>query len=149
MNDDIIDIEKEIGIILTKFKHIEYILNCIITNFLQLKDKKYTFFENVILNSQVMSTGNKIKVIKTICKNKGNKYDFNKLHKLLDLRNLFAHENYYMESSKDGYLITIDVLKSNGRYEIASIKSKFEEFKKLYDEVLNELNNLNNSLSNN
>lgn len=145
------NIDEEIGGIINKFKNLEYYLNCIITNF--ISPKETAFFDNVVLNSNVMPTGNKIKVIKTICDLKNEPYNFYKLHQLLNLRNLFAHENWYMESSKKGMLITIDIFNPNAKfgkkYDIAKFEDKIKEFNEIYKVVLKEIMELNEKLSRN
>lgn len=151
-----INIEYEMGLILTKFKGVEYVLDCIIANFVSAK--RYEFFERAILNSGVMSTGSKLKVVRTIytikgLKEKGHNFDklFNKLHDLLFIRNLFAHENYYQEASTENIsgslLITIEVFMKNGTFDIVRVEDKINEFNDLHKEVYEEVKKLNAELS--
>ena len=153
---ELINIEYEIGLILTKFKNVEYVLDCIIANFVSAK--RYEFFERAILNSGVMNTGSKLKVVRTIynikgLKERGHNFDklFDKLHILLNLRNLFAHENYYEEASTNNIsgslLITIDVFMKNGTFDTVRVEDKINEFNDLHKEVYDEVTMLNAELS--
>lgn len=143
------DINEEIGNIITQFKDMEYYLNCIITNF--ISPKEAPFFENIILNSNITSTGNKLKVIKTICDHKGEKYNFDRLHQLLNLRNLFAHENYYAEASKKGTLTKIDIFNPNAKfgkkYNTSKLQYKLKEFNEAYRIEIKNIMELNERLN--
>ena len=123
-----------------------YYLNCILSNF--ISPKETGFFENVILNNSVIQFGAKIKIIKTICNVLKIKFDFANLHKLNNLRNLFAHESSYVEFSNKGMLVKMDELTTSGSYNETTFTSKYEEFLKLFKEENKSIIQLNEELIN-
>ena len=121
--------EPKIGNVVEKIKSIEYLLDCIIINRIEPKD--LGFVQNIILNSSIITIGAKIKIIKTICKERNRDEDFQDLHKLINIRNLFAHETSYVEDN--GMIVKMNELKSNGEY----IESEFEKVHQQFLELFN------------
>ena len=122
--------EQKIGNVVEKIKSIEYLLDCIIINRIEPKD--LGFVQNIILNSSIISIGGKLKIIKTICKEKGKNDNFQDLHRLINIRNLFAHETSYVED-KD-MIVKMNELKSDGKY----IESEFEKAHQQFLELFNK-----------
>lgn len=120
---------EKIGKVIECTKSIEYLLNCIISN--HVTPYNYAFFHDIILNSNIISMGAKIKILQTICKEKEIKENFNDLHKLINLRNLFAHEISYVDTNDR--LEKIDQLKSNGEYLRKEFNHTFNEFTNLFN----------------
>src|SRR3989338_9458744 len=87
-----------IGEIIEKTKGIEYYFDCILHNFI-LPQKNVEFFRNVMLHTSITPMGSKLKIVKSICKNYSINPDFDiaKIHRILAIRNIFAHESTYVE----------------------------------------------------
>lgn len=137
--------EEKIGDVIEKTKHIEYILNCIIGNF--VSPKEVGFFDNIILNSSIIPIGVKVKIIKTICKIHNEDYNLDNLHKLINLRNLFAHESSYVDSYDQGMLVKINELKNDGSYNEKEFEETYKRFLKIYLEVKKGIIKLNEKLT--
>ena len=133
------------GYVINYMKGIEYTLNCIIHNYL-LPQKNIEFFSNILLNSSVISTGAKVKAIEMICKKEAVKYDFSKTRKLIDVRNVFAHESSFTYSSEGEYLI-IDEFKNNGKYTTYKLNQLFEKFKEIHETENIKISKLNQEIS--
>jgi hypothetical protein len=139
--------EKEMtGHVICYMKGIEYTLNCIIENYF-LPQKNTGFFSNILLNPSVTSTGAKIKVIEMICKKEGIKYNFNNLRKLIDIRNVFAHESSFVDAEEGEYLL-IDEFKNNGKYTTYKLEDLFKKFKEIYKSENQAISKLNERISN-
>ena len=135
------------GHVVNYMKAIEYQLNCIIENFF-IPSQNTGFFSNVLLNSSVVSFGSKIKVIKTICNYKNTIFDPKKLHRLNSIRNIFAHEGTFVDTTVGDFQL-IDELQSGGKYKTYKLKELFEEFRSLYDLEFPKIAKLNEGLSKN
>ncbi len=145
--DSVKGYNEKIGDVMEKTKSLEYYLNCIISNF--ISPKETGFFDNVILNNGIVSIGDKLKVIKTICNARKVYFNFDRLHQLINIRNLFAHESSYVEFDNGSMLVKIDELKSNGKYIETTFNSKYDEFQKLDEELKWKLINLVKQLNEN
>lgn len=70
---------------------IENILNQVIEDFCEPRKEPFMFFWNVILDSSVMPMGSKVKVAAAIAQELDFKLEQDALHKVMALRNAFAH----------------------------------------------------------
>ena len=98
------------------------------------------------MNSSVISYGQKLKILSNI-------EDFdskiiNKLRSIGSLRNSVAHNNLKLKIDSNTSLrtmielkdnITLSVMNSSGKLVDKNIKTIFEEFNKLYEEIRNYL----------
>ena len=132
------------GEIINKTKHIEYLLNCIVSNY--IATKREGFFSNIILNSTVISLGQKIQIIEVILKLNDIPFNFNDARRLISLRNLFAHESAYADDPKGITELFIDSLK-NGQYKTKRFEDLHSEFITLYPIVDDTITSLNQKLS--
>lgn len=137
---------EQVGDVINKLKWIEYSLDRIIENHVGPKDT--CFFHGIILNSSVISFGVKLKIIKTICEMKNVKYDFNNLHKLSTLRNIFAHESSYWDltEQKIENMYKIDELRSDGKRVSHILQQKYDEFLEIYETESENIKELNKKL---
>jgi len=139
------DYTTPVGEIIERFKLIEYLLNCMIINHITPKD--IAFFQNILLNSSIINTGAKVKIIKYICQSKNKDYDFTNLHKLINIRNLFAHEDVCFGVGDNSNVFTVAELKSNGVYIEEKFEKKYTEFKSIYLDEFKKINKLSEELS--
>ena len=70
---------------------IENILNQVIEDFCEPRKEPFMFFWNVILDSSIMPMGSKVKVASAIAQELDFKLEQDALHKVMSLRNAFAH----------------------------------------------------------
>ena len=70
---------------------IENILNQVIEDFCEPRKQPFMFFWNVILDSSIMPMGSKVKVAAVIAQELDFKLEQDALHKVMALRNAFAH----------------------------------------------------------
>lgn len=70
---------------------IENILNQVIEDFCKPRKEPFMFFWNVILDSSIMPMGSKVKVAAAIAQELDFKLEQDSLHKVMALRNAFAH----------------------------------------------------------
>jgi len=70
---------------------IENILNQVIEDFCEPRKEQVMFFWNVILDSSIMPMGSKVKVASAIAQELHFKLEQDALHKVMALRNAFAH----------------------------------------------------------
>lgn len=118
---------------------IENILNQIITNHSSPREDAKMFFWTVLLDSSVIALGSKVKVVMSIAKELNVDISPTSLHKLISLRNSFAHHSLnshptiYLkkETLQDEFHNTLHVLSQSGSVN-----------KKTRSEALNEFNAL-------
>lgn len=70
---------------------IENILNQVIEDFCEPRKEPFMFFWNVVLDSSIMPMGAKVKVAAAIAQELDFKLEQDALHKVMALRNAFAH----------------------------------------------------------
>lgn len=141
------NIQEKIGEVIDKTKSIEYQLNCMIHNII-LPTKNVAFFQNVILNSSVIPLGAKLRIIKSLCINLKLKQDFDidKVHRIINIRNLFAHESSYVDT-ENGDIHYMDELKSDGKYISQTVEKYHKEFNELFEVQYNRIVKFNETLS--
>lgn len=134
--------EGKIGNVIECMKSIEVLLNEIILNRIQPMDLEFS--KNIVLNSGVISFGNKVKLVKTICNKQSKQIDCDRLHRLINIRNLFAHETSYVEDK--GMIVKMNELKSDGKYNSVEFEKLFDKFIVTNNEAMQELTMLHNEL---
>jgi hypothetical protein len=70
---------------------IENMLNQVVTNYCAPRKDLYHFFWDVLLDTSVMPMGSKVKVAMAVAEKLRFKLNRNALHKVLSIRNAFAH----------------------------------------------------------
>jgi hypothetical protein len=72
---------------------IENMLNQVVMNYCAPRKDLHSFFWDVLLDSSVMPIGSKVKVAMAVSQKLRQKLDRNALHKVMSLRNAFAHHS--------------------------------------------------------
>ncbi|MHB1232900.1 MAG: hypothetical protein ACYCZQ_10040 [Burkholderiales bacterium] len=116
---------------------IENILNQVIEDFCEPRKEPFMFFWNVILDSSVMPMGSKVKVAAAIAQELDFKLEQDALHKVMALRNAFAHH-------KTGSHPVISVGKteedSEIHYELQVLSNAGKLSRKRRDDALSDFN---------
>ncbi len=134
-SDKLNKVEQKTGKVLELTKDIEFQIDNIILDY--LSPSKLGFTRDIILNSSIMPVGNKVKILKTICHELQIKQDFQNLHKLINIRNIFAHGKPYFE---DGDMIfKLPEIKSDGKILENELDKLHKEFIDLFNEQMQVL----------
>ncbi len=128
--DRLKEIEQRTGNVVELMKDIEMALDNIILDYINPNEIGFT--RDVILNSSILSIGNKIKIIKTIFHELEVKQDFQDLHKLMNIRNVFAHGKPYFED--EGMIFKLSEIKSDGKIQENELDKLYKEFIDLFNE---------------
>lgn len=116
---------------------IENILNQVIEDFCEPRKDPFMFFWNVILDSSIMPMGSKVKVVSAIAQVLDFKLEQDALHKVMALRNAFAHH-------KTGSHPVISVGKaeedSKIHYELQVLSNSGKLSRKRREDALSEFN---------
>lgn len=102
---------------------IENMLNQVVTNYCVPRQGLYRFYWNVLLDSSVMPMGSKVKVAMAISQMVKQKLNRDALHKVMSLRNAFAHHGldshpvFYAGKNPDDHAVTyyLHLLDHQGR----------------------------------
>ncbi len=132
------------GHVVNCMKSIEYNLICIIHNF--FLPSNVVFFDNVLLNSDIISFDMKVKVVKKIFMYRNIKYDFGNLHRLMTILDLFVKGSSFTDLS-EGDSQFIEELKSDDVYDTHKVERLYKKFIELYKEEDNNIAKLAEKLS--
>ena len=130
---------------------IENILNQIVVNYTGPRKDSFMFFWTVLLDSSVMPLGAKVKVVMSIAQELNFKINPSGLHKLISLRNSFAHHSLnshpvvYVEKdrSKNEIHNTLHVLSQSGKVQAKTRTEALAEFNELFKKCKVEVLELN------
>ena len=119
---------------------IESVINQIITGFCQPRKDARDFMWHIVLDTSVMSLGAKVKVVMAVSHEMKFKLDKNSLHKLIALRNAFAHHAsdaypaYVVgrTQKEDSSHYQLWVLDGSGKITRGKRTDAFAEFNKTY-----------------
>ena len=113
--------------------------------YVQAAPTKASFVEDVILHNAVVSFGSKVKLLLTVAReSKGPKPTKDKLHRLLNIRNAFAHGNMIkglrvnrnaLRSEPYGPYLIVETLKGDGTVDEKLRADAMSEFLTLVQEV--------------
>lgn len=140
--DKLKETEQKTGNVVENMKDIEIMLDNIILDYIAPKNLKFT--RDIILNSSITSIGTKIKILKTICHESKEEKDFTNLHKLLNIRNVFAHGKPYFEG--EDMLFKLSEIKSDGKIKENELDKLYTEFIGLFNEQMQTLIKLHSQL---
>jgi hypothetical protein len=84
-------LESDVVQVINRTDVMENMMNQVIINFTSPIDEKKSFFWDVLLDSSIMSLGAKVKVIMAISQELDVRIKSGVFHKVLSLRNAFAH----------------------------------------------------------
>ncbi|HLA74421.1 MAG TPA: hypothetical protein VJM76_00730 [Gammaproteobacteria bacterium] len=132
---------KTIGLVLDQSNRLEQIMKEIITSYIRPRERTKDFVEINVLNNSVVSFASKIKLILAINNREGLvKLDQNKLHRLLSIRNAFAHNDVISGirvhvphdpgQSTKVYMV-LDRMKGDGGVETLSRDDAYADFYKI------------------
>jgi len=126
---------------------IENNLDQIISSFIAPKESSYHFFWSIMLDSSILPIGSKIKLFVAISQNIDAKTNPTVLHKLIALRNAFAHQG----SNENPVFIAqkgtkeckgfnaLKVISQSGRVSLMDRGKAFEQFNQHYKASLDML----------
>lgn len=149
------NLEEIRGWMIGRMTQVEMKIDTIISDYFQ--PQKKSEFEKIILNSSILSMGGKMKVLRNV---KGfDKNTISKIQKIASIRNAFAHIPLYesvdfivMEDKKGKHIDSnlnvtslIEVMNSNGELKVQNSKEQFQKFFELQKEIIEYLNNFNNT----
>lgn len=116
---------------------IENILNQVIEDFCEPRKEPFMFFWNVILDSSIMPMGSKVKVAAAIAQELNFKLEQDALHKVMALRNAFAH---HKTGSHPVISAGKDEENSKIHYELQVLSNAGKLSRKRRDDALSEFN---------
>jgi hypothetical protein len=129
----------DLVIVIDRSANIEKLMTRIIFSYCSPRQDARPFMWNIMLDSSVMTLGAKAKVVMAIAQELNFKFEKDALHRVLDLRNAFAHHatdaNFNMGMGPDGeteFFYEFWVLRSSGKLEKKKRQQAFEEFNKAY-----------------
>jgi hypothetical protein len=143
--------ESDLVVVIDQSANIEKLMTRIIFSYCSPRHDARPFMWNIVLDSSVMSLGAKAKVVMAIAHELDFKFEKDALHRVLELRNAFAHHatdaNLSMGVTMDGevdFFHEFWILRSSGKLEKKRRKQAFEEFKQAYSKAQQSLVGLAN-----
>jgi len=139
------------GWVIDQLNYIEQKVDTIIVNF--FNPEKKSEFKNILLNTAVISTGSKMKILKNI--DSFTNSDISKIQKITSIRNAFAHipatqsatiivqkinEKEEVKIIVENVFAQLAVMNSSGEIKTRNIKELIIEFQKLVEEINTSLN---------
>ncbi len=128
---------KDLVLVIDRMALIENILNQVIEKFCAPRREAFPFFWNIVLDSSIMPVGSKAKVAMAIAQELGVKLDGNALHKLIALRNAFAHQ---ATDSHPTVFVGKTPADDQSHYILQVISSSGKISRKRRDDALDEFN---------
>lgn len=142
------NIEEIRGWIIDELNKIEQKIDSVITSY--FKPEKNIEFRNIVLNTSIISTGSKMKILRNI-----DSFDnkiINKIQNILSIRNAFAHvpitksaeiEFKMIKGNLVGKLVHVstelNIMNSNGEIKTKNVKELIGDYKKTVKEINNYL----------
>jgi len=83
--------EQQVIEVINRTAYIENLLNQVIENYCNPHEDRFEFFWDVVLDSSIMPVASKVKVAMAVAQDAKFKLDQDALHKVMALRNAFAH----------------------------------------------------------
>jgi hypothetical protein len=129
----------DLVVVIDRSANIEKLMTRIIFSYCSPRQDARPFMWNIVLDSSVMTLGAKAKVVMAIAQELEFKFEKDALHRVLELRNAFAHHatdaNFAMGMGPEGeteFFYEFWVLRSSGKLEKKKRHQAFEEFNKAY-----------------
>jgi uncharacterized protein (UPF0335 family) len=130
----------DLSIVIDRTASIENLLNQVIEKFCRPRKEAFSFFLGVVLDSSIMPMGAKARVAMAISQEVGAGLDQKALHKVISLRNAFAHHSVNshptlfvakaIEENKSCY--TLRIIDSSGRVSRKLRQNAFDDFNSSY-----------------
>jgi hypothetical protein len=140
---------KTLGLALDQFNALEHEIAKVIAQFVGASPARTGFVEDVVLHNAVVSFGSKVKLLLTVAReSKGPKPTKDKLHRLLNIRNAFAHGHMIkglrvninaLRAEPYGPYLIVETLKGDGTVEEKARSEVMAEFLALLQEVGTEV----------
>lgn len=151
--------DNDVAQIIDRTDLIENLMNQIIEKFISPRKEIFPFFWNVFLDSSIISLGAKVKLISLISNEINHKIDhssINKIHKVMKLRNAFAHHGLNAHPvykvgktpEEDKSIYELQIINSSKIRKISREKG-LEEFNEAYQSARNTLITLKQALEEN
>ena len=132
-----------------KLNEIESLMKSLIISYIQPEKSKEQFIEDYFLHSTIINFGSKLKIIKQINANQkwlSNK-DFENFHKLINIRNAFAHSTTHNMEASASFPLTFPiefefcVEQSNASkiFELKPMKEQYETFNEIFGDLQSKL----------
>lgn len=134
------------------FNSLERLIDSIIVQYFEPK-KRIEFFEKTLLNSSIINTGSKVKLLMNF--DDFDKKIGEKLRNLINIRNGFAHSNPYplinlevIKQRIDSLSVEnkIDIMNSNGIIKSKSFEIEYDNLQLISSEVIVYLNQYKSNL---
>lgn len=131
---------------------IENIINQVIVGYCKPRKDAWQFMWSIVLDTSVMSLGAKVKVVMAVSHEMGFKLDKNSLHRVIALRNAFAHHASNAHPvlvvgrtpEEDTSHLQFWVLEGSGKVARIKRHEAFAEFNTAYCKARDSLAELNN-----
>ena len=143
---------KTLGLALDQFNALEHKIAKIIAKYIGADPGRGEFLENVVLNNAVVSFGSKVKLLLTVARDtSGPKITKDKYHRLLNIRNAFAHGNMMkgfrvnvnaLRAEQYGPYLVVETLRGDGTVEEKLRAEAMSEFLTLEHELEIEVDTL-------
>lgn len=122
---------------------IELYMTAIIEAYVEPRADREEFFRAYVLNSAIVSFSGKMKIVFAVNKNlKLVKIDKNVFHRVMSLRNAFAHNDLISgiqvdktTDSTEPNVVVLESIRGDGSMEIITRDDAYQEFKNAYEKV--------------
>ena len=152
------DKDNAISDVIQKLNGIESLMKSLITSYIQPEKSKKEFMEDYFLHSTIINFGSKLKIIKQINANQKwfSSKDFENFHKLINIRNAFAHSTTYdMEASVSFPLIfpiefqfCVEQSNASKIFELKPMEEQYETFNEIFEYLKSKLESIIKSQNN-
>ena len=140
--DRLEEIERKTGKVVEMTKDIEGRLDDIILEYITPKNMGFT--RDIVLNSSLISLGNKVKILKNICDQLNEEQDFKDLHKLVNIRNIFAHGKPFVEGEDE--IFRLFKIEGDGKTSTNELDTLHAEFINLFNQQMQMLIKLHSKI---
>ena len=131
---------------------IENIINQVIVDYCKPRKEAWEFMWSIVLDTSVMSLGAKVKVVMAVSHEVGFSLEKNALHRVIALRNAFAHHASYAHPvlaigrtpEEDTSYLQFWVLEGSGKISRVKRHEAFVEFNAAYSKARESLVQLKN-----
>lgn len=146
---EVSEIYHRTGLVIEQCNRIEQYLKAIIEAYVLPRDDRQEFFRSHVLNSSIIPFGGKVKLVIAINKDLDLvKLNNDSLHKIMQLRNAFAHNDIIsgvkVDLSKEvtdpgAITIGLESISGNGALKYVTRDEAFKEFQNVYQTSENSL----------
>jgi len=144
--------DNAISDIIQKLNEIESLMKSLIISYIQPEKSKKQFMEAYLLHSTIINFGSKLKIIKQINANQKwfSSKDFENFHKLINIRNAFAHSTTHDMEGFASFPLTFPIVfqvyveqsKSSKIFELKPMKEQYETFNEIFDNLKSKLESI-------